>query len=95
MQWELRRAREELKALRKARRDQPGVTEDGLSPAGIAILVRKIGRMVSNCLPEYLIDVPPCPHCDGHSVAQIETAFEAWAVVEEQCEGIGESDAPL
>lgn len=85
LDWELRRAREELKRLRKARRDQPDPTEGGLSPARIAILVRKIGRMVRNCLPEYLYDVPPCPHCDGHSVAQIETAFEAWAESEEQC----------
>lgn len=95
LQWELRRAREELSILRKARRDQPGATDDGLSPAGIAILVRKIGRMVRNCLPGYLVDVPPCRHCGGHSVAQIETAFEAWAEAEERCEDIGESDAPL
>lgn len=82
LQWELRRAREELSILRKARQPEPDDPEDGLSPAGIAVLVRKIGMMVRNSIPYYLSGVPPCPHCDGHSVAQIEAAFEAWADAE-------------
>jgi hypothetical protein len=92
LQWELRRAREELALLRKARRDQPDPSDGGLSPAGIAILIRKIGRMVRNALPEYLSADTPCPHCGGHSAAQIEAAFEAWAEAEAACEDIGGVD---
>lgn len=84
LDWELRRAREELTILRKARRDRPDPSDGALTPAGIAILVRKIGRMVRNSIPYYLHDVPPCPHCSGHSVAQLEAAFEAWAETEER-----------
>ncbi|GHB04478.1 hypothetical protein GCM10009069_28870 [Algimonas arctica] len=81
LNWELRRARAEINILRKARRDG-AERRDYLSPAEIAVLIRKIGTMVRNCLPAYLRDDDPCPHCGGHSVAQIEAAFEAWAEAE-------------
>lgn len=83
LQWELRRAQNEIKVLRKTKAD-PGDRGGELDAAGIAVLVRKIGRMVRNRLPSYLLDVPPCPHCGGHSAGQIETAFEAWADAEER-----------
>lgn len=92
LDWELRRAREELSILRKAQRDRPDASDRSLTPAGIAILVRKIGRMVRNAIPAYLHDIPPCPHCGGHSVAQIEAAFEAWAEAEERLGEISDAD---
>lgn len=92
LDWELRRAREELTILRKSQRDRPDASDVSLTPAGIAILVRKIGRMVRNAIPAYLHDVPPCPHCGGHSVAQIEAAFELWAETEER---LGDLDDAL
>lgn len=84
LDWELRRAREEVAILRKANKDARHAEPKGLNAAGIATLVRRMGVMFRNCVPQYLLEHEACPHCGNHSIAQIEAGFNAWADEEAQ-----------